>query len=75
MYKKIPLPSIKLEILSKDIKNNIRINKEYIERSETIIIFGNKSNLNLMNNEDYIEYFIDGMFKLIPKKYKPNKIL
>ena len=28
-----------------------------------------------MKDEQYIEYFIDEAFKIVPKKYKPYKIL
>ena len=28
-----------------------------------------------MKDENYIEYFIYGTFKIVPKKYKPYKIM
>ena len=45
------------------------------ERSEKIIIFCNKERLNLMKNEDYFEYFLDVTFKIIPKSFRPYKLL
>ena len=40
-----------------------------------IIIFGNEARLNLIKNKPLNEYFIDVTFKLIPKIFKPYKIM
>ena len=50
-------------------------NNKKIERNEKIIIFGNKERLSLMKNKEYIEYFMDIMFKIIPKSFRPYKLL
>ena len=42
---------------------------------ERVIIFGNKDRINLFKNNDYKEYFIDVTFKIIPKKYRPYKLM
>ena len=66
-----------LEIMSEDVKYDIKLknSNKITERKQKIIIFGNKSRLNLMNNKEYIEYFIDITFKVIPKCYRPYKLL
>ena len=46
-----------------------------IERKEKIIAFGLKDRLNLMKNSLYNEYFLDITFKIIPKCYRPYKLL
>ena len=72
---KIKCTDFELEIMAEDIKYNIKINNKMIERNEKIIIFGNKQRLELMNNSDYFEYFCDITFKIIPKQYRPYKLL
>lgn len=46
-----------------------------IERIERIIIFGNKDRISLFKHEEYKEYFIDVTFKIIPKIYRPYKLM
>ena len=60
-----------------DVKYDLEIKKDNTsqERKQKIIIYGNKSRLNLMNKPEYIEYFIDITFKVIPKCYRPYKLL
>ena len=66
-----------LEIMSEDVKYDIKLknSNKITERKQKIIIFGNKSRLNLMKKKDYIEYCIDITFKIIPKCYHPYKLL
>ena len=66
-----------LEISSTDIKYKIytaKTNKE-IERSENIIIVGIKERLSLLKNNNINEFFIDIMFMIIPKIYRPFKAM
>ena len=51
-------------------KNNVLEN-----RVQKIYIFGNKERLELIVNNNYPEYFIDITFKIVPKCYRPYKIL
>ena len=66
-----------LEIMSQDVKYDIKLknSNKITERKQKIIIFGNKSRLNLMKKTEYIEYFIDITFKVILKCYRPYKLL
>ena len=60
---------------SQDIKYNIKLNNNKIEtKEEKIIALGIKNNLELMNIIDFNDYFIDITFKVIPKKFRHNKI-
>ena len=40
-----------------------------------IIIFGNKERLKLMEDKDFIEFFIDVTFDIVPKKHSPYKLM
>ena len=61
---------------SQDIKYNIKLNNNKIEtKEEKIIVLGIKNNLELMNIKDFNDYFIDITFKVMPKKFRPNKIM
>ena len=74
--KKINISDIVIDLKSKDVNYMLKINNKIYEREETIIIFGNKNNLNLMNkNKNFIEFFLDATYKIIPKKYKGYKLL
>ena len=65
-----------VEIFSQDIKYNYKRKNNTIEiREEKIIVFGLKNNLNIMKNKEYDDYFLDITFKVIPKKFRPNKLL
>ena len=72
---KIVIPDIEIECKSKDVKYNITINNKILDREKNLIIFGNKNRLLLMKNNEYIEYFIDSTFKVIPKKFNNYKLL
>ena len=73
--RKINVNDIEIDIKSKDIKYKLKSNKKEEVREETIIIFGNLARLKLMNNDKFVEYFIDTTFKIIPKKFYPYKLL
>ena len=73
--KKISIPNVNIDIKSKDIKYIIKKNSKNIEREDTIIIFGNRERLKLINNENFSEYYIDSTYKIIPKKFNPYKLL
>ena len=51
-------------------KNNAKA-----ERKHRIYIFGKKDNLILLNEEKTIEFFLDSTFKIVPKKFRPYKLL
>ena len=70
---KIKIENKNLEIMTTDILYNLKKNK--IERKEKIIVFGLKDRLNLLKNTLYNEYFLDITFKIIPKCYRPYKLL
>ena len=63
--------------MCEDVKYEIEIKKDNTsqERKQKIIIYENKYRLNLMNKPEYIEYFIDIIFNIIPKCYCPYKLL
>ena len=46
-----------------------------MKKKNKIIIFGNKNRLKYMSNEFYSEFFIDITFKIIPKFWRPYKLL
>ena len=46
-----------------------------INRKETLIFFGNKESFKLLKDGNFIEFFIDVTFKIIPKCYKPHKLI
>ena len=75
--KKIKSSEFEIDTLSQDIIYEIKSNKanKNITRKQTIIIFGNKDNLNLLKDANYYEFFVDVTFKIIPKCYKPYKLL
>ena len=50
-------------------------NNKTVEREDMIIIVGNEERLNLIKDKPLNEYFIDVTFKLIPKIFKPYKIM
>ena len=50
-------------------------NNRKVEREDRIIIIGNEERLKLIKNRPLIEFFIDITFKLIPKSFKPYKIM
>lgn len=65
-----------IEISSQDIKYYYKTKNNNIEsRDEKIIVIGLKKNLNIMKNKEYDDYFLDITFKVIPKKFRPNKLL
>ena len=65
-----------IDFKSQDIKYNIKLNSIKIEtKEEKINVLGIKNNLELMNIKEFNDYFIDITFKVMPKKFRPNKIL
>lgn len=68
-------PDYELEIMSEDVKYEIKLNNKYIIRKEKIIVYGIKERLNLMSSVNYKEFFIDITFKIIPKIFRPYKLL
>ena len=63
--------------MSQDIKYSTinKSNNKIIERKQQIIIFGIKDRLNLMKNKNFYEYFIDITFRIVPKCYRPYKLM
>ena len=63
--------------MSTDInyKYKIKYRNEKIERKETIIVFGNQDRLKILSDEKFVEYFIDFTYKIIPKNFKPYKMM
>ena len=74
---KIEDESFKLEVLESDVKYLIKSkNNELENRIQKMYIFGNKERRELMNNKDFSRiYFIEITFKIVPKCYRPYKIL
>ena len=65
-----------IEIKSSEMKYKYKNIKGIIEeREQKIIVFGNKEGINYLDNEKAKEYFVDTTFKIIPKKFRPNKLL
>ena len=56
-----------LNIYTKIKKNKLE------DREEKIIIFGLKDGIELLNNKNCHEFFIDSTLKIIPKKYRSYK--
>lgn len=55
--------------------NNTNKKSEKEIREEKIIIFGSKSSIKNLNDENIREFFIDITFKAIPKKFWPYKLM
>ena len=77
LINKINNESLKIEIYSTDIKykyQNKKNNKSE-DREEKIIFFGLKDGIDLLDSEKCYEYFIDSTYKIIPKKFRPYKLM
>lgn len=76
------IKSIKEDYINLDIKN-IDIQYKYInnnknkqeKQEENIIIFWDSENLKLLEDNNINEFFIDTTYKIIPKKFRPYKLL
>ena len=76
IIEKINSFNLEIESYTNDIKYTIKLkNNELIERKERIVIFGNKERIKLLNNKNCIEFFIDITFDVVPKKFKPLKLM
>jgi len=58
-----------------DISYNKIINNKEENVNEKIIFFGIKENIVLMKKKIIKEYFLDITFKIIPKKFRPYKLM
>ena len=67
------------DIKSFDIKYEYKYNKNNAEktdiREDKIIVFGTKESILNLDSKNNKEFFIDTTFKIIPKKYKPYKMM
>ena len=70
-------PNYTLIVKTTNIIYKIKLNRNEndIERQEKLIIFGNSDRLELLKNKEYKEFFIDVTFKIIPRKYRPYKLM
>ena len=77
LIKKIEVPNFEVEKYIVDFKYNIKINNntEEVERIEKILVFGLKDRLKIFQNKDYKEFFIDITFKIVPKVFRPYKLM
>ena len=75
LLSKIKCNNLELDKYIFDIKNNIEIKNKDIERKQKIIIIGIKDNFNYLNEKETNEFFLDSMFKIIPRNLMPYKLL
>lgn len=68
--------SLELDIKSSFIKYKYKNDKDKVEeREQKTIVFGNIEGINFLDQENSKEYFVDTTFKIIQKKFRPNKLL
>ena len=58
-----------------DINYEITIKNKIEKRKERIIFFGTEQKFQYLNKEKCNEYFADISFQIIPKKFRPYKLL
>lgn len=72
-------PELNFDIKSIDIKYEYNFKKNNIEKSEEredkLIIFGTKESIKLLDYKNTGEFFVDTTFRIIPKKFKPYKMM
>ena len=71
--------NINIDIKSFDIKYEYKYNKNNAEKTEIredkIIVFGTNESILNLDSKNNKEFFIDTTFKIIPKKFKPYKMM
>ena len=74
---KLKDPIYNLKIYTTDIKYTIKNSKNNKEedRTQKIMVFGIKERMELFKNKNIKEYFIDITFQIIPKCYRPYKLM
>ena len=74
---KLKDPIYNLEIYSTDIKYSIKTsnNNKEKDRTQKKIVFGIKDRFEYFKNKNIKEYFIDITFQIIPKCYRPYKLM
>ena len=73
--KEIPNLIIKIYDIEYDYSKNKNKKNQKESRNEKIIFFGTKEMFENLNNKDIKQYFIDLTYKIIPRKFKPYKML
>ena len=64
-----------LDIYIQDIIYETKIKNKKVKRNERIIYFGKSGNLIYLNKEKCEEFFLDITFNIIPKNFRPYKLL
>ena len=70
---KINVPDLVINII--DIKYDYKEKNKNIEREQRIFLFGTKKRLLDLNHNYTKEVFLDITFKVIPKKFRPYKLM
>ena len=73
---KINIDNVKIEKYVIDIKYNYKIKTNTtVDRIQKLIIFGTNENLKKLSNTYTKEFFLDYTFKIVPKKFRPYKLM
>ena len=76
MVDKINIDNVKIEKYVIDIKYNYKIKTNTtVDRIQKLIIFGTNENLKKLSNTYTKEFFLDYTFKIVPKKFRPYKLM
>ena len=64
--------NINITDINYNLKNN---NKKEINRKQRLIFFGLNKNFSLSNKNETNEFFIELTFKIVPKNFRPYKLM
>jgi len=68
--------NLDIEYYSTDVKYQYKEkSNKFIERKQKIIIFGLKNKLNYLDANKTAEFFFDATYKIIPKHFRPYKLI
>ena len=68
--------NLDIEYYSTDVKYQYKEkSNKFIERKQKIIIFGLKNKINYLDKNKTAEFFLDATYKIIPKHFRPYKLI
>ena len=75
LIKKMKTADNNIKIKIRDISYTIDNNGSIKNNNDRLVIFGLNENISLLKDKKIAEFFFDTTFKIIPKEYKPYKMV